>query len=51
MGSDTDPQVEGAAAEPPPPLTFGCVSPKVVTIAIATHDNEVLDSLVAALGS
>ena len=50
VGSDTDPPGAGAAAEPPPPLTFGCVSPKVAAIAIVTRDNVVLDNLVAALG-
>ena len=50
VGSDTAPQGAGAAAEPPPPLTFGCVSPKVEAIAIVTRDNVVLDNLVAALG-
>ena len=43
--SDTDPQGAGAAAEPPHPLTFGCVMPAIVTVTIVTHDNEVLDSL------
>ena len=45
VGSDTYPQVAGAAAEPPLPLTVGCVRPTIVTVTIVTHDNGVLDSL------
>ena len=45
VGFDTNPQVAGAAAEPPLPLTVGCVRPTVVTVTIVTHGNEVLDSL------
>ena len=45
VGSDTDAQATGAATEPPPPPTVGCVRPTVMTVAIVAHDNEVLDSL------
>ena len=50
VGSDTNPQGAGAAAEPPLPPAVGCVRPKVITIAIVIPNNEVLDSLVAAPG-
>ena len=50
MGSDTDPQGAGAAADPPLPPAFGRVNPKVMTIAIVTLSNKVLDSLVVAHG-
>ena len=50
LGSDTDPQGAGAATEPPLPPAFGRVNPKVMTIAIVTLNNEVLDRLVLAHG-
>ena len=43
VGSDTEPPVAGAATEPPLPLAVDV--PQFVTIAIVTHDNEVLDNL------
>ena len=50
VGSDTDPPGAGAATEPPPPLTVGCVTPTIIITSIVTHDNEVLDNIVAASG-
>ena len=45
MYNDTEPQVAGAATEPPLPLAVDASDPQFVTIAIVIHDNEVLHSL------